>query len=313
MKRIYGGVALLMAGIAAVSLGITALVGRYRSPREDGFLVMASFYPMYTAALNVAGGIDGVTVSCLARPQTGCLHDYQLSPEEMIALKGADILILNGAGAESFLNAALSQLPGLRTVDTSAGLPLLEGRGHEEHAHDEEETQEEHNHAVNEHVWMSPARYARQVEALRDALALADPDHAAAYRGNAAAYLARIRAVEDRTARLARTLSGRDCVTFHDSAAYLAADLSLQVAAALSLGEESGAAAGELAEAAEAVRGKRVLLLYDGQYPTDYGYLGDYAEEARTVVLDTAVLPAEGQDPADRWLSAMEANLRALE
>lgn len=106
MKRLYGGVLLLMAGIAAVSIGITALLGQYRTRREDGFAVMASFYPMYTAALQVAEGIDGVTVSCLTQPQTGCLHDYQLSPGEMIALKEADILVLNGAGAETFLSSA---------------------------------------------------------------------------------------------------------------------------------------------------------------------------------------------------------------
>ena len=111
MKRMAGGVALLMAGITAVSLGITALLGLYRTERKEGFSIMASFYPVYTAALNVAGGIDGVTVSCLTQPQTGCLHDYQLSPEEMIALKKADLLILNGAGAEAFLDSALSQLP----------------------------------------------------------------------------------------------------------------------------------------------------------------------------------------------------------
>lgn len=166
MKRLYGGVLLLMAGIAAVSIGITALLGQYRTRREDGFAVMASFYPMYTAALQVAEGIDGVTVSCLTQPQTGCLHDYQLSPGEMIALKEADILVLNGAGAETFLSSALAQLPGLRVADTSEGIPLLEGQGHT-HEHDGSETAEEHAHAVNEHIWMSPARYARQVENLR--------------------------------------------------------------------------------------------------------------------------------------------------
>lgn len=312
MKRVYGGVALLMAGIAAVSIGVTALFGQYRTRREDGFAVMASFYPLYTAALQVAGGIDGVTVSCLTQPQTGCLHDYQLSPEEMIALKNADILILNGAGAEAFLDSALSQLPGLRVADTSEGISLLEGSGHE-HEHDSEETEEEHAHAVNEHIWMSPARYARQVENLRDALAGADPAHAAAYRANADRYLEKIREVEARAAGLAQELAGRDCVTFHDSAAYLAADLSLHVTASLSIGEESGASAGELAAAADALRGRDVLLLYDGQYPVEYGYLADYAASSRSVVLDTAVKAADGGDPADRWLEAMDQNLHLLE
>lgn len=312
MKRLYGGVALLMAGIAAASLGITALLGHYRTRQEEGFAVVASFYPMYTAALQVAGGIDGVTVSCLTQPQTGCLHDYQLSPEEMIALKGADLLVLNGAGAESFLSSALSQLPDLRVADTAQGIALLEGGGLE-HEHSEEESGGDHHHTVNEHIWMSPARYARQVENLRDALMEADPAHAEDYRVNAENYLEKIREIEARAARLASSLKGLDCVTFHDSAAYLAADLSLHVTTALSIGEDSGASAGELAAAADAVRGRNVLLLYDAQYPVAYAYLADYAASSRTVILDTAVKPAEGTAPSERWLAAMDANLSALE
>ena len=80
-----------------------------------------------------------------------------------------------------------------------------------------------------------------------------------------------------------------------------------------SIGEESGASAGELAAAADALRGRDVLLLYDGQYPVEYAYLADYASSSRTVVLDTAVKPSTGADPAVRWLDAMESNLRALE
>jgi len=35
---------------------------------------------MYVMTLNVAGEAPGVTVECLAKPSTGCLHDYQLTP-----------------------------------------------------------------------------------------------------------------------------------------------------------------------------------------------------------------------------------------
>lgn len=107
MKKLYGGVVLLMAGITALSLGITAFTGSFRREEAGEFSVVASFYPMYTAALNLTQGIEAVRVTCLAQPQTGCLHDYQLSPDNMITLQEADLLIINGAGAESFLDQAL--------------------------------------------------------------------------------------------------------------------------------------------------------------------------------------------------------------
>lgn len=313
MKKLYGGVALLMAGIAALSLGVTAFTGTYRQKAEGEFSVVASFYPMYTAALNLTQGAEGVRVTCLAQPQTGCLHDYQLSPDNMVALKEADLLVLNGAGAESFLDQALAGLPDLQVADTSAGIPLLES-GHDHH-HEAGETHEETGEEIlyNEHIWMSPARYARQVETLRDRLCAADPDRAEAYRANAGEYLAKIREVEARLLAAAKTLPYEDCVTFHDSLAYLAEDLGLRVAGRVAMGEESAVSAAELGEIADAIRDRRVLLLYDDQYPVSYVYLSRYAAESYTAVLDAAVIPAEGVEDKDRWLQAMDRNLSVLE
>lgn len=313
MKKLYGGVALLMAGIAALSLGVTAFTGTYRQKAEGEFSVVASFYPMYTAALNLTQGAEGVRVTCLAQPQTGCLHDYQLSPDNMVALKEADLLVLNGAGAESFLDQALAGLPDLQVADTSAGIPLLES-GHDHH-HEAGETHEETGEEIlyNEHIWMSPARYARQVETLRDRLCAADPDRAEAYRANAGEYLAKIREVEARLLAAAKTLPYEDCVTFHDSLAYLAEDLGLRVAGRVAMGEESAVSAAELGEIADAIRDRRVLLLYDNQYPVSYAYLSRYAAESYTAVLDAAVIPAEGVEDKDRWLQAMDRNLSVLE
>lgn len=313
MKKLYGGVVLLMAGITALSLGITAFTGTYRQGEDGEFSVVASFYPMYTAALNLTQGAQGVRVTCLAQPQTGCLHDYQLSPDNMVALKGADLLVLSGAGAESFLDQALAGLPDLQVADTSAGIPLLES-GHDHH-HEMGETHEETGEEIlyNEHIWMSPARYARQVETLRDRLCAADPDRADIYRANAQAYLGKIGELEARLQTVAGELPYENCVTFHDSLAYLAEDLGLRIAGSVAMGEESAVSAGELGEIADAIRGERVLLLYDDQYPISYTYLSSYAAQSYTAVLDAAVIPAQGVEDKDRWLQAMDRNLTALE
>ena len=41
----------------------------------DGLTVTATFYPIYLAAINVCRGVEGVSVTCLAPPTAGCLHD----------------------------------------------------------------------------------------------------------------------------------------------------------------------------------------------------------------------------------------------
>ena len=53
--------------------------------------VVTSFYPIYLFALNLTQGIDGITIRNLAAPNTGCLHDYQLSTGDMKVLNKAVI------------------------------------------------------------------------------------------------------------------------------------------------------------------------------------------------------------------------------
>lgn len=306
MKRQTAAVALLLTGITLLSLGVTALTMEPPAPREDSLTVTAAFFPLYTAALQVVGDTEGVTVRCLTEPSAGCMHDYQLSPDEMAVLTASDLLILNGLGAESFLDAALASLPDLVTIDTSVGIqPLLLCEDtHHDHEHD-------HDHGlVNEHIWTSPARYAQQVTTLRDELCRLDPDRAAVYTRNAEAYLAQIDEIGRRWAALTAAVDG--AVLFHDSVAYAAEALGVPVLATLPVGEDHGVSAGELTAAAETVRGKRVLLLFDRQYPVNDLSLPTYAGTALSVVLETAAGKREGVDPADAWLVAMEANVNAL-
>ena len=65
--------------------------------------IVTSFYPIYIETINITKGIDGVVVENMTKPQTGCLHDYQMTPADMKKLENANIFIANGAGMESFL------------------------------------------------------------------------------------------------------------------------------------------------------------------------------------------------------------------
>lgn len=305
MKRVYGKAALLMAAIVAVSAIITHFTAVTRQ-EDDRFQVVATFYPVYIAALNLTEGTDAA-LTCLVQSQTGCLHDYQLSPNDLFILNRADLLLMNGAGAEAFLGDALDGLPSLAVVDSADGVPLSEG--HEEHDHGHDHAGE----AVNEHIWTSPVRYIRQVENLRDGLAAADPANADRYRENAAAYIQRIEETRQRLLIAAEALPYRECVTFHDSLSYLAEELGLIPVAALSMGEESGLAAADLSGAYDAVRAAgHALLLYDAQYVESGTYYRnlEQAGDTATLTIDTAV---SGPADKDAWLNAMNQTAALLE
>ena len=123
MVRHYAPVAGLLAGIAAAGVLLTVLLGGGRT-ESAAFTVVTTNYPLYVAAQQLTAGVDGVAVENLTGASTGCLHDYQLSPANRITLERASLVLLNGAGAEPFLDDVLPTLTAPVT-DTSAGIALL--------------------------------------------------------------------------------------------------------------------------------------------------------------------------------------------
>lgn len=297
----YGRIALLLVLVTVLSLGLSAITGPVREQPTDTLSVVAGFYPMYTAALQVAGDSDGVTVSCLTRPTAGCMHDYQLSPSERLVLERADLLLLNGAGAESFLDPVLPALTAT-VVDTSADLLLEEGH----HEHDG------HTHEVNEHVWTDPVLYAQQVRAIEIALCTADPAHATTYHTNADRYCARIQDSAAGLSRAAEALPFKDVVLFHDSLTYPAHALGFTVRGTLCIGEEEGFSAHDVAVVTDAIDGRNVLFLYDDQYPLQMTQLTDHTARNAIVLFSTAVRPMPNTADADTWLVAMAHNTEQL-
>ena len=160
MKNKYVFVLVLLLSIMVISFGFTNIyVSHHQTVEDEDFVVVTSFYPMYIAGMNVVGDIDGVTLKNLSEPQTGCLHDFQLTPADMKLLSTADVFIINGGGIESFIEEIAVQYPDLKLIEASEGIEFLceeDAHGHETHneeAHDlyhEEDT--EHVHDDNEHI-----------------------------------------------------------------------------------------------------------------------------------------------------------------
>ena len=143
-KNKYVFVLVMLVVITVVSGLLTNIYVRESGSKqeEQTLTVVTSFYPMYIAALNVIGDTDGVHLQNLSEPQTGCLHDFQLTPEDMKLLSKADVFIINGGGIESFMKDVAKSYPDLTIIEASEGIDLLEDEGEE-----------------NAHAWMSVATY----------------------------------------------------------------------------------------------------------------------------------------------------------
>jgi len=256
--------------------------------------ILTSFYPVYVATLNVAGGVEGVTVKCLTPPVVGCLHDYQLTPGDMKAIARADIFVANGAGMETFLGKALAQSPGLKLVDASKGIKLA--------------------FADNPHVWVGISGAIAQVRNIARGLAEADPAHAAEYEKNATAYVARLEALRGEMRASLAGLKNREIITFHEAFPYFAAEFDLDIAGVIEREPGSEPAARELAETVETVRRKKVRALFaEPQYPEKCAKVIERETGVPVSILDPVVTgPRDPVRAKDAYIAAMRKNLDVL-
>src|SRR3990170_4409955 len=125
-------------------------VGCERAPAPRATpLVVASFYPLYEFARQVAG--DRAEVVALV-PAGVEPHDWEPSPQDVARMGRAMLFIYNGAGLE----------------------PWAEGPGHDDdHGKGKEKEPAGSVEAQDPHVWLDPVLAQAQVEAIRVALAKA--------------------------------------------------------------------------------------------------------------------------------------------
>ena len=195
--------------------------------------------PVYDFANRICEG-TGIRVTRLITENVSCLHDYTLQTGQMRAIESADLVLINGAGLEDFMEDALEKASVV--VDTSHGLELESGHVHE-HDHDHG-----HVHEEDPHIWLSPNNAKVMAENICRGLSSRYPQLEAQFQSNLNALLADLDALQAYGEEKLASLSSRDLITFHDGFTYLAESFDLHIVKAIE--EESGseASARELVE-----------------------------------------------------------------
>ena len=261
----------------------------------DKLTIVTSFYPMYIMSLNVTADIPGIELVNLTGPQTGCLHDYQLSPNDVKTLQKADIFIVNGAGTESFLDKAVKQQQNMQIVTATQGMTLLKDAGQTE---------------PNPHVWVSIAGAIQEVKNISSQLAALDPSHASLYRKNSETYIAKLDNLRQEMHTQLDSLPNHNMVSFHEAFPYFAQEFNLKIVAVVEREPGSEPSAAELANTIEIVRKSKVKALFiEPQYPPGAAQIIANDTGARVFTLDPAV---SGPNTPDAYLDIMRKNLATL-
>jgi ABC-type Zn uptake system ZnuABC Zn-binding protein ZnuA len=206
-------------------------------PAADGGLrVLAVEAFLADIAQNVAG--ERLTVETLI-PSGLDPHAFEPTPRDVVRVADCQALIVNGAGLESWLDEILANAGGQRLVIAASG--GLAGRTPQP---GEGEAGDEHGQGGDPHFWLDPVLVVAYVENIRLGLSQADPDGAAIYAQNAAAYTAELQALDAWIKAQAATIPAerRLLVTNHESFGYFADRYGFKIVGAVIPSQSTAAA-----------------------------------------------------------------------
>ncbi|WP_439542067.1 metal ABC transporter substrate-binding protein [Hyphomicrobium sp.] len=181
------------------------------------FRVVTTFTVIQDIAQNVAG--NAAVVESITKPGAE-IHDYQPTPGDIVKAQHADLVLWNGMNLERWFEKFFENVKDVPSAVVSAGIEpvgIVEGP---------------YTGKPNPHAWMSPNNALVYIENIRKALAEHDPANAKTYAGNAAAYAAKIKALDaPLRARIATIPDAqRWLVTSEGAFSYLARDYGMREA-----------------------------------------------------------------------------------
>jgi len=297
----------LLVGLACLGLLVTACGDDGANAGDGSLEVVAGATFLADIAQNVAG--DRFTVAALI-PRDTDLHAFEPTPRDLAEVADADLIILNGGGLEEKLEEAVRSAGGDATiVEASAGLtPRTPQTG--EPLHDS-------GGDADPHFWLDPTRVITYVENIRDAFAAADPDGAAEYEANAAAYIDELKALDawigNEVARIPE--ADRRLVMNHVSHGYFADRYGFRIVGAVIPSVATGASptAQQLAELTAAIRaaGVKAIFVETDENPQLAQQIAD--ETGVTVVddlRDHSLSEPEGEAPT--YIEMMKFDTRRI-
>ena len=296
------GAGLLVLGAAggAVAPGVA---GAADQPHSSSKLRIVATTPVVTDWVRTIGG-DDVEVRPLLKPLVDP-HEYEPGTGDAAAVADSKLVVASGAGLDDWIVRLAKGVGGVRVV-ALAPVALLKPPA-----------LARASGKIDPHFWHDPTLAAAAIVTLRDALAQADPTHAAGFRSRAAAYLRRL-ATLDRQLRaaIARVPAvRRKIVTDHDAFGYLARRYGIRVvgAAIPSTSTAASANARDTARLIDIIRREKVATLFS-EASVDSKLIRQIARETGARVDDGLYGDTLGPvgSGADSYVSMMAHNVQLL-
>ena len=180
----------------------------------QGHKILVTFYPLYQ--FTKAIGKEKIDASIIIPPGIEP-HDWEPTIQDIQKMKDADMIVINGAGLESWITKVTSINPNIMIIDTSGGIPLLEknSNGLDKIA------------KKDPHIWLDPVLAKKQAQNIADGLIKLDPQNANYYQQNANDYKAKLDILDNEIKTDLSTCDKKDFLAFHDAFSYFSKEYGL--------------------------------------------------------------------------------------
>ncbi|MGZ8676229.1 MAG: metal ABC transporter substrate-binding protein [Solirubrobacterales bacterium] len=234
-------------------------------------------------------------------PDSTSPHEFQLSAKQRAEIEDSALFVHNGAGLEQGIPFDDIDAPDFALADHVGALRPLKAVEPGEASGDDDP-----------HIWMDPTRVELALPALAEALAGADPAHAAGYRERARRYARRIALVdrEVRTTLASIPAGDRQLVTSHDALGYFADRYGLEVIATPfpASGPEAEASAATVRDVEAAIRSSGVPAVF-AQETDDPKVLRNIASATGVEIVEDLQVEAPGESGSYAAMLSHDAQL----
>lgn len=259
--------------------------------------VAATFYPMADFAGKVGG--DRVQVICLVPAGTEP-HEWEPSPDDVITIQTADLVVSNGLGIDAWLDDVLSSLGSEAPahVCASDGITPLKT-----------------DHGTDPHIWLNPANARLQAQTIAEALARVDADGGHVYQDNLADFGLKLQDLDYDYQTSLATCARHEIVVSHEAYGYLCQAYHLEQIGIEGLSPDSEPDAARMAQIVDLVRAKGITTIFFEELVSPKVAQAIASETGAEAV---ELSPLEGLTQEDlaageEYVSVMRANLAKLQ
>jgi zinc/manganese transport system substrate-binding protein len=234
---------------AALCLAAPAIAQESKIPVVATFSIIGDF-------VREVGG-DRIDLSLLVGPGSDA-HVYAPAPGDAKKLAAAQLIVQNGLGFEGWIGRLIkASNTKARVVVATRGIKPIKASGGHDHGHS-------HGDESDPHAWQNVANAKIYVNNIRDGLIAADPAGKDAYTANAAAYSAKLDALEKdvREAIAKIPQANRKVITNHDAFGYMGAAYGLRFIAPQGISTDAAPSAQSVARIIRQIRQEKIPAVF---------------------------------------------------